>query len=66
MPDPDLEIREEEGGGNPDPEIRGLPDVQFFFFSPSRLSLVMGSWFGLKIRGRAPPVPSPGSATVNN
>ena len=36
MSDPDLEIREEEGwgGGNPDPEIRGLPDLQFFFFQP--------------------------------
>ena len=42
MPDPDLEIREEEGGGgNPDPEIRGVPDVQFFF---SALRATVWSW----------------------
>ena len=55
MPDPDLEIREEEGGGrggnpdpeirglpgHPDPEIRGLPDLQFFF---SALRASVWSW----------------------
>ena len=32
MPDLDPEIRGEEGGGNPDAEIRGVPGLQFFVF----------------------------------
>ena len=57
----------EAGDGNPDAEIRGVPGLQFFvfcfvFLSPSRLNLVMGSWFGLEIRGGGgggPPAPLP-------
>ena len=81
MPDLDSEIRGKAGGGNPDAEIRGVPGLQFFVFlfcfvffiiylSPSRLSLVMGSWFGLEIRGgggRAPSAPplDPPLQTIN-
>ena len=54
MPDPDFEISGcvKGGGGNTDPEITGVP--------------VMGSWFGLKIRGAALSDHSAGSATANN
>ena len=41
MPDPDLEKRGGEGGGHPDPEIRGgEPRSPQFFFGLSDLSLV--------------------------
>ena len=45
MPDPDLEKRGGEGGGHPDPEIRGgEPRSPKFYFRP------FGPQFGLKIR----------------
>ena len=75
MPDLDPEIRGEAGGGNPDAEIRGVPGLQFFVFCFVLfcffcLNLVMGSWFGLEIRGgggRAPSAPplDPPLQTIN-
>ena len=53
--DPDLPIR--GGGGHPDPEIIGVERSKKNFFRP------LGPQFGPKIRGAAPPGPSPGSAT---
>ena len=45
-----------EGGGHPEPEIRGV--LKETFFAP------FGPHFGLKIRGDpSPPGPFPGSAT---
>ena len=57
MADPYLQIK--EGGGHPDPEIRGRPGLKTNFFRP------FGSQFGLNVR-RAPgaPGPFPGSAAV--
>ena len=45
MADPDLQIREGEGGGHPYPEIKGEPGLKYFFFR------LFGPQFGLKIRG---------------
>ena len=41
------------GGGHPDPEIRGMPGLKKIFFRP------FASQFGLKIRGRPPPLDPP-------
>ena len=61
VPDPDLEIREVWGGGggwsSKPGDNRGAPRGPKFFFRP------FGPQFGLKIKGGAPPGPSPGSAT---
>ena len=43
----------EGGGGHPDPEIRGMPCLKKIFFRP------FASQFGLKIRGRPPPLDPP-------
>ena len=53
MPDPDLEIRGEVGGGgsHPDPETRGCR-------SPKNLFRPFGPQFRLTISGGAPPGPS--------
>ena len=57
VPDPELEIGG-GGSGYPDPEIRGRAGLPQFFFRP------VGHQYGLKIRGTAPPGPSPASATA--
>ena len=61
MPDPDLEICGEGGGGHPNSEIRGGPPV-----SPPNFFRPIGPQFGLKIKwgggGARRPGPSPGSA----
>ena len=41
------------GGGHPDPEIRGMPGLKKIFFR------LLASQFGLKIRGRPPPLDPP-------
>ena len=46
------------GDGHADPERRGGGGLQKIFFWP------LGPQFGLKIRGAAPPGPSPRSATA--
>ena len=57
VPDPDLEICGEGGGGHPNSEIRGGPPV-----SPPNFFRPIGPQFGLKIKwggGGAPPGPLP-------
>ena len=58
VPDPDLEIKGgEEGGEGGGAEERGGPVSKKMIFLP------FGHQFGLKIRGAGPPGPFPGSAT---
>ena len=59
VPDPDLEIcGEGGGGGHPNSEIRGGPPV-----SPKNFFRPIGPQFGIKIKGGGRlPGPSPGSA----
>ena len=60
VPDPDLEIcGEGGGGGHPNSEIRGGPPV-----SPKNFFRPIGPQFGIKIKGGGGrrPGPSPGSA----
>ena len=56
MAHPDPQIRQEGGGGggggHPDPQIRGVG-------SPKKFIGPSGPQFGLKIRGRGPPLDPP-------
>ena len=63
MADPDFEIRGGEGGGHPDPEIRGRTRSPKTFFSVLRASFWSKNkrWGGGG--GTCPPGPSPGSAS---
>ena len=70
MPDPDLEIREEEGWGGGGrqsrPGDKGAARCPIFFFQPFAPQFGHGFLVWSKNKGAPPPAPSPGSATANN
>ena len=60
MPDPDLEIIEEGGGGDPELEIKGGGGR-----SPKKFSRPFGPQFGIKTKGKGGGGPARGPATLD-